>query len=110
MEIRGKQEYMEMGETHIESIVDEIVKEMPDFTKEECATLNAKGSVIRVIPTKGIPVALYGKISSSVREIIGEKTFDTREIDVSDQPIYEEQAKDGIILSIFYKRNTLIVS
>ncbi len=109
MRVGNKQEYTEMGETHIKSIVEQIVKEMPDFTKKECAILNAKGGVIRVIPTKDIPVALYNKISSSVREIIGEKTFDTEEVNVSKQPIYEEEAKVGIVLSISYKRNALIV-
>ena len=109
MKVGSRQEYTEMGETHIKSIVEQIVKEMPDFTKKECAILNAKGNIIRVIPTNGLPVALYNKVSSSVRKIIGEKTFDTKEINVSEQPIYEEEAKDGIVLSIFYKKNTLIV-
>ena len=91
------------------SVILEIIKAMPDITKEEYAILNAGGSVTRLISTKDMPTALYDKVLSSVKKIIGRKTFDTKEIDVSEQPIYEEAAKGGILLSIFYKKQDALI-
>ena len=110
MKIGNRQECSEIGEAYIKNMVEQIVKAMPDLTEEEYAILNAGSSVTRLISTKGMPLALYNKVLSSVRETIGGKTFDTEKIDVSEQPIYEKEAEGGILLSIFYKKqNALII-